>query len=221
MLQIYPTKNGTGAQIMGDYADLRTLYGTIHKVAERLDPEAELTKGKSELLMAFAFDIRKAYSGQRDQEKLMLDGKHEINYFGFNFLWSDLIITYNVLRAEAGYLVTAPLDQACLYLLEGQLRPALINYSPKDGQYLQEFMGKWINISHPYVYLISQAIALDYLKMKPGKTRFGKIAGLISSYFNEGSVQYKEMMRGLESSGAEKQCKILDLEFGGFPEIKW
>lgn len=221
MLQIYPTKNGTGVQILGDYADLRTLHTTIHKLAERLDPEGEHTKGKSELLMALAYDIRKAYSGQRDQEKLTLDGNYEVNYFGFNFLWSDLIITYNVLRYEAGYLVTEPLEQACLYLLEGQLRNALVSYDAKYGQYLQEYIGKWINISHPYVYLISQAIVLDYLQMKPGKMRFGKIAGLISNYFNENSVPYQHMLRGLEKSASEKKCKVLDLEFDGFPEIKW
>ncbi|WP_179412993.1 DUF6904 family protein [Mucilaginibacter sp. E4BP6] len=221
MLQIYPTKKGTGVQILGDYADLRTLYSTIHKLAERLDPEGERTKGKSELLMALAYEIRKAYSGQRYDEVLTLDGHFKVTYQGFNFLWSDLIIAFNVLRNEAGYLATEPLDQSCLYLLEAQLRNALTSFDAKDGLYLQEFIGKWINISHPYVYLISQAIALDYLRLNPGKGRFRKIADLFHNYFDENSKEYKDMLRGLENSAAEKECKILNLEFGGFPEIKW
>lgn len=221
MIQIYPTKKGTGVQILGDYADLRTLYSTIHKLAERLDPEGERTKGKSELLMALAYEVRKAYSGQRYEEELTFDGNHKATYQGFNYLWSDLIITFNVLRSEAGYLVTEQLDQSCLYLLEAQMRSALISYDVKDGLYLQEFIGKWINISHPYVYLISQAIALDYLRLKPGKARFRKIADLFCNYFDEKSDEYREMLRGLENSATEKNCKILNLEFGGFPEIKW
>jgi hypothetical protein len=221
MLQIFPTKKGTGVQILGDYADLATLYSTIHKLSERLDGEAELTKGRSDLLMAFAYDIRKAYSGQRDQDVLTFDGQHKVTYFCFNYLWSDLIITYNVLRHEAGYLVTDALDQACLYLLEAQIRHALLSYNAKDGQYLQEFIGKWINVNHPYVYLISQAISLSFLHLKPGKARFRKIAELLSNYFNDRSIEYGEMLRGLELSAAEKGCKIIDLEFGDLPDIVW
>jgi len=208
-------------QIFGDYADLRTLHGTLHKLAERLDPEGERTKGKSELLMALAYEVRKAYSGQRYEEELTLDERYKVTYQGFNYLWSDLIITFNVLRNEAGYLTTEPLDQSCLYLLEAQLRNALTSYDAKDGLYLQDFIGKWINISHPYVYLISQAIALDFLRLNPGKGRFRKIADLLRNYFDENSNEHKEMLRGLEISAAEKECQILNLEFGGFPKIKW
>jgi hypothetical protein len=221
MLQIYPTKKGSGVQILGDYADLRTLYTTIHKLAERLDPDGEHTKGKSQLLMAFAYEVKKAYSGLRYEEELTLDGRHKVMYQGVNYLWSDLIITFNVLRNEAGYLVTEALDQACLYLLEAQLRSALISYDVKEGLHLQEFIGKWINISHPYVYLISQAIALDFLHHKTGKARFGQIAPLLYNYFNEQSKEYKELLQGLEKSAAQQECKILSLDFDDFPDIKW
>jgi hypothetical protein len=221
MLQIYPTKNGTGVQVLGDYADLHNLYSTIHKLADRLDPDAEQSKGRADLLMSLAYDVRKAFSEQREKETITYDGRHKVEYLGFNYLWSDLIITYNVMRSEAGYLVTDALDQSCLYLLEGQLKNALLAYDAKGGALLQEFIGKWININHPHVYLISQAIALDYLQMKVGKARFGKIADLISKYFNDNSQQYREMLRSLQTSAAEQQCSILSLEFDNFQEIKW
>jgi hypothetical protein len=221
MLQLLPTKNGTGIQVLGDYADLATLHATIHKLTEHLSPETDRTKGKSDLLMALAYEVRKAYSEQRLRETVTFDGRHKVEYFGFNYLWSDLIITYNVLRSEAGYIVTDPTDQSCLYLLEGQLQSALVVYHPKEGQLLLEYLGKWVNINHPYIYLISQSIAKEYLHMKTGRLRFTKIRELIRDYFDEKSFRHREMLRGLEASAAEKNTTILNLDFDNFPEIKW
>ena len=221
MLQLYPTKNGTGVQILGDYTDLRTLYLTIDKLSERLDPEAVNTKGKSTILMALAYEVRKAYSGRRETEGLTFDGTHQVTYMGFNYLWTDMVIAYNILRNEAGYLTTGPLDQACLYLLEAQLSRAMTAYDVKQGALLQEFLGKWIDVNHPYIYLISQSIAHDYLTFKAGKSRFAKIPALFTAYFNEQSPPYRAMFNNLQQSAAEKGCGILDLEFGDLPEFKW
>ena len=171
--------------------------------------------------MALAYEVRKAYSEQRLRETVTFDGRNKVEYIGFNYLWSDLIISFNVLRSEAGYIVTDAIDQSCLYLLEGQLRNALLAYNPKEGQLLQEYIGKWVNVNHPYIYLISQSIAWDYLHMKTGRSRFAKIRELIRDYFDENSFRYREMLRGLEASAVQKDTEILNLDFDNFPEIKW
>ena len=40
MLVGYPTKNGTGISIFGDYADLKMMYQCVHRIAECVDVKA-------------------------------------------------------------------------------------------------------------------------------------------------------------------------------------
>lgn len=80
MLQGYPTKNGTGISIFGDYGDLKSLYAAVHEIAGSLDENNSRTKAQYQLLMNFAYEIRKAYSGQRLTDRLIFEGDDkEIN----------------------------------------------------------------------------------------------------------------------------------------------
>lgn len=65
MLQAYPTHNGTGVSIYGDYGDLKNLYDTVHEIAGSLDEYNTYQKGQHKLLMNFAYGIRKSMSGSR------------------------------------------------------------------------------------------------------------------------------------------------------------
>ena len=83
MLPGYPTKNGTGISIFGDYGDLNSLYSTVHEIANSLDEYNERLKAQHQLLMNFAYEIRKASSCKRITDKLIykVDLK-EMQYIG-------------------------------------------------------------------------------------------------------------------------------------------
>ena len=53
MIQAYPTKNGTGIAIFGDYGDLYALYQSVHEVANSLDENNIQLSGQHKLLMNF------------------------------------------------------------------------------------------------------------------------------------------------------------------------
>jgi hypothetical protein len=77
ILQAYSSKNGTGITIPGDYGDLMSLYDTVHHFANALDEKNKLQKPHHQLLMNFAYEIRKGYSGEMQTEKIKFDNDQE------------------------------------------------------------------------------------------------------------------------------------------------
>jgi len=192
MLQAYPTKNGTGITILGDYGDLASLYDTVQHVADTLSESNKNQKGQFQLLMNFAYEIRKAYSGQREKEKISFDTDDEYYYYGFQVVWTDILIFISVLRHNAGYAQSDKYNQACMYLLEYVVEKALFEYDPEGASIIKEFIAQRINIRDQYAFLIYQAVHIKFVTEKPGKTRFRKIPTYVGSYFSNYSQEYKD-----------------------------
>ena len=222
MLQGYPTKNGTGISIFGDYGDLKSLYATVHEIADTLNEQDVRLKAQSQLLMNFAYELRKAYSGQRLVDKLVFDGDdQEMNYYGFQCVWTDILIFIAALRYNVGYIRTDKLQQANLYMLEYIVEKAMFNYDPQGANVIREYIGQRINITDQYAFIIYQAIHIKFVSDRPGKKRFRNIPRLIGNHFSEWGTEYKELIRSFELSAKKEGCKVTDLEFSDFPEILW
>ncbi|MBE2290196.1 MAG: hypothetical protein IAE95_11620 [Chitinophagaceae bacterium] len=170
MLQAYPTKSGTGITILGDYGDLASLYSTVQHVADTLKESNRYQKGQFQLLMNFCYEIRKAYSGQRDKEKITFDSGDEHSYYAFRVVWTDILIFISVLRHNAGYAQSDKFNQACMYLVEYFVEKALFEYDPEGANIIKEFIAQRINIRDQYAFLIYQAVHIKFVTEKPGKT---------------------------------------------------
>lgn len=140
MLQGFTTRNGTGIAIYGDYCDLRSLYLTIGKVSEKVSQNTDDPQYAT--LMGFSYEVRKAYSEQRLKEVITFDGNRDIEYLGFYYLWTDLLIFMNIFRHQAAYTVTEDLDQANLYMLEYIAKKALDSYDPKGAALLKSLISQ-------------------------------------------------------------------------------
>lgn len=222
MLQGYPTKGGTGISIFGDYGDLNSLYSMVHEIANSLDESNIRLKAQSQLLMNFAYEIRKAYSGQRLTDILTFSGDDkEMHYYGFHCVWTDMLIFISTLRHNAGYVQTDKLFQANLYMLEYVVEKAMFDYDPQGANIIQHFIGQRINITNQYAFIIYQALHITFVSAKPGKKRFRNIPLLIGDHFSEYRQDYKDLIQSFEISAKEQNCEITDLEFNDFPEIKW
>lgn len=222
MLQGFPTKHGTGISIYGDRFDLQSLYLTVHKIADRTQEKPD--DPTHVLLMAFAYEIRKAYNENRLKEKLTFDSSHQIEYLGFHYLWTDLLITMSILRHEAGYAATNGVDQANLYLLESITKHALDIYDPQGASLLKEFIGQRIQIHDPLLMQISEFINTDYLNTKATKSRFRNIHNYFIIYFSPWTEEYKKFKQLVDGKAAQLGCKPEELSFdeAEFPqEIYW
>lgn len=221
-MQGYPTKNGTGISIFGDYGDLNSLYSTVHEIANSLDENNDRLKAQSQLLMNFAYEIRKAYSGQRLTDKLTFSGDDkEMFYYGFQCVWTDILIFIFTLRHNAGYVQTDKLQQANLYMLEYVVEKALFQYDPEGANTIQHFIGQRISITNKYAFIIYQALHNKYVTDRPGKKRFRNIPQLLGDHFSEWRQDYKDLVASFSASAKQQNCEITDLEFDNFPEIKW
>ena len=222
MLQAYPTKNGTGVSIFGDYGDLKSLYETVHDIASALDENNKSQKGQHLLLMNFAYEIRKGYSGQRLTDEVSFPGEnYTLHYYGFQLVWTDILIFISALRHNAGYIQTERLHQAGMYLLEYVVERALHEYDQTGAAEIKNFIARGIAVSTEYAFIIYQAIHLEYVADRAGKTRFRKIPKLLTNYFNTWAPEFKGLIASFEQSAREQKCEVTDLEFQDFPEIKW
>src|ERR1035437_8908432 len=142
MLQASPSKNSEGITIYGDYCDLNTLYNVIHEIAEPLD-ETDLTqKGQHLLLLNFAYEIRKAFSGNRLIKKVKLDGNENQNtYYGSQFAWTDILIFIATLRFNSQPSKINKLQQAQLYMLEYVVERALHEYDLEGATSINDYIG--------------------------------------------------------------------------------
>ncbi|QKJ32439.1 hypothetical protein HQ865_22630 [Mucilaginibacter mali] len=222
MLQAIPTKNGTGVSIYGDYGDLKSLYEAVDHIANTLNGDNKFQKGQHQLLMNFAYEIRKGYSGLRLTEEMRFPGEqHTLHYYGFQLVWTDILIFISTLRHNAGYIQTDRLQQATLYLLEYVIEKALDDYDRAAASEIKNFITYGIPVSNEYSFIIYQAIHIEYVSGKSGKARFKKIPKLLNNYFNTWAPEYKSLIASFEQSAKEQNCEITDLEFQDFPDIKW
>lgn len=222
MIQAYPTKHGTGISIFGDYGDLNTLYETVHQIANSLDEIGRFQKGQHLLLMNFAYEIRKAFSSDRLKEKHIYNGDtNSVDFYGFQVVWTDILIFTNVLRRNAGYFPTNRLHQGTLYYLEYIIEKALFDYDAEGANNIKDFIGQRINILDLHVFQIYQALHVKFVSERPGKARFRKISNFITSYFSPRSIEYIELVGALKDLEKEHKCDSTDLEYSDFQEIKW
>lgn len=220
MLVGYPSKNGTGISIFGDYADLKMMYKCVHRIAECVDEEKN--KGQHQLLMNFAYEIRKGFSGNRLEDKIKHEDGKELQYYGFQLIWPDILLFISALRHNAGYIQTDKSMQATLYMLEYITEEAQLQYDVEGAIAIHKYVENRINIANPYVFLIFQAIHIDFLRLPPGKKRFRQISQLFMDYNDQRSLAYNKLLKSLEKWAIERKCDILDLELlADDVEIEW
>lgn len=221
MLKTFPTKRGTGISIFGLADDLQYMYNVIHLLANSLDEGDLQLKGRHQLLMNFAYEVRKAYQGQRLKKPFIQASGEEIIYYGFNIVWTDILIFQNVLRGQAGYMETTKRLQSVLYALEAGITDALNSYDPESAEEIIAFTENRFLVRGLYCFIIYQAVHIEFVLQPSGKRRFKKLPELLGSYFSEYHDNHTQLIESLKTSAKQQNCEITDLGYAEFPEIKW
>lgn len=220
MLTASPTRRGTGISLWGDTADLRSLHATVHKLVGQ--PGHGTAQPIADILMGFAFEVRKAYSDQRLQRVLLINGA-EVSYLGFNLLWTDMLVVVNATRFCAGRVATTKADQAQLFQLESICTEAMHQYDPKGAKELERYVGHHINLSDPLTEQLIDMVNLQYLRMKPSITRFRTISKLFDDFLVHNARERSVYLAHLAVKAVDLGCEVRDLELDQtlFPEVRW
>lgn len=146
MLKYQLLRNHAGILLLGDYETLKDLHENIHDVNER----SPLVRNKEGVFLGLAYDIRKAYEGQRKKLKSP-EGYPEIGpRFGVEILWPVLLVQSRILRTSMAFIDTDKGAQANAYALEHVIECALkADFGGDFGAVLIEAWMR-INPAHPW-----------------------------------------------------------------------
>lgn len=133
MLEAEVTKKHAGVVLWGDIWVLQALHELLHRVNE----ESPIIEDKEGFFLGLAYDIRKAYEGQR-KKGVRRDLDEKCTIWGVEILWPVLIPQVGMLRASLAFIPNTRRDQALVYELEAVVESAVKSAMPGK---VEEIMG--------------------------------------------------------------------------------
>ena len=221
MFYAKPTKQGLGLELYCDYFESSSLLEIINDVACQIVNDV-CKHGQYQVLMNFAYEIRKAHEGKRLKDKLPINTNFQKNtYYGTRFIWTDILIMINVLRNNSAYIPTTRKHHAYLYSLESAIENALVSYNDYGHVISQLFIDAQLEVSSKYLLPLYQIIHILFVKEKNPYDRFKKIPQLFQDLLLPYSTQYKEMVDMIEEEAKKFNTLPEYYEFTNFPDLKW
>lgn len=215
MLTYRLLKNHAGLLLTGDYQTLRALHEVIHDVNDR----SPLIRNKEGAFLGIAYDVRKAYEGQRQKVKPP-EGYSEIGpRFGVEILWPVLLWQSRVLRASMGFIDTTKHMQANAYALEAVIQDGLKDDFGADIGELISAEWERIEPAHPFPEEALNSRGAMFCSWTKAQRRKG-IVGLISSFSPMYSFMYPIWLRnGVPGLIAPEEFERW--ETAEWPDPKW
>jgi len=135
-----------GLRLMGSAESLREFHALLHDVNER----SVIIRDKEGFFLALAYDVRKAYEGQRTKRKPNREVLHSGPLLGVEILWPTLLVQARMLRASLGFMDSSKRHQAYTYALEALIEEGLKRdfggqYEAIHEQYMM------LSPEHPYL----------------------------------------------------------------------
>ena len=186
MLTYRLLKNCAGLLLTGDYETLNSLRNVIFDVNER----SPLIANKEGAFLGLAYDVRKAYEGQRQKIKPP-EGYPEIGpRFGVEILWPVLLWQCRTLRESMAFIDTSKRMQAHTYALEAVIEAAL--KEDFGGEIAAQVIMEWERIltAHPRSEQALRSRGAVFSSWTKAQRRNG-IVGLIASLNPMYSINYE------------------------------
>ena len=114
-------KNCAGLLLCGDKRTLEALHEVVHDV----NNNSQLIRDKEGAFLGLAYDVRKAFEGQR---RITDASEHEPEVgttFGVEILWPVILFQSRILRVALGHMPHSHRHQAMAYLLEDLIERAI------------------------------------------------------------------------------------------------
>jgi hypothetical protein len=213
MLFAEPTKQGIGLSLYGDYNDLRSLHETIHVLC------SNEYSSQHEHTLSLAYDVRKAYEGQRESKCVDEGG---VDYLGVKVIWTYALFYASFMRQCAGFQPTNKEHQSNLYRFEHCIENALLEYHPKIGSEI-------INV-YSHIGFVSQKFLFDFVDDVSyryvygggtGKMRFKLLPQLLMQ-LREWSDEYKKFEEYMNTQAKLQNCSIHQLhDMREWAEFEW
>lgn len=121
MMEYKLTPHHAGVALWGDFATLDRLRKFILHVVE----ESDYIEDKEGFVLGLAYDMRKAFQGQRSQDYRGHSEDDRCRIYGVEILWPVLLVQVGVLRQAMAFMTTNKLDHAIMFELEHVVESAV------------------------------------------------------------------------------------------------
>lgn len=134
MLSYELLKNHAGLLIVGDYTTLKLLHAILHDVHDR----SPMISGIEDQFLCLAYDVRKAYEGQRKILKPKPPNYEGYGVrYGFQIIWPRILFEQRMLRKALGYMDHSRGHQAITYELEAVIEVGLREAFGPQSEHLE------------------------------------------------------------------------------------
>ena len=113
--------NHEGLRLLAHADTLRDMHSIIHDVNER----SPLIVDKEGFFLSLAYDVRKAYEGQRRQRAADTYDPAAGVLYGVDILWPTLLVQCRLFRAALGFIDSGKRHQVYAYALEAVVEDGL------------------------------------------------------------------------------------------------
>lgn len=214
-----------GVELWGTFEDLFNLYQIVGKFwADKNSKNIKGEENRDKLISGFAYEIRKAYDGNRLKRKSSHFSFDEIDHFGTQISWIHFLFSLAAIKYNMRFKETTKFDISMILQLEYWLEKAMYGYDEIGAGSLIGFIEDGIYGSNEYIYHYMRSINLDYFLLGGGKKTFRKLPELLKRgiFFTD---EYKEYKNFLEQDAKRLNCPIDELELDDdsidYGNIKW
>lgn len=203
------TEKGKGIFLRGDYNDLRNAHNVLHYLSSTSKTLQEGT-APGDWALGLAYDLRKAYEGQREQSEVGSDcgaAYEKATYLGVKILWPVFLTQLSMFRQGAAFCPTTREVHAVLYSLE-----AIADFALRDrnADVADTVMGWYDTANFHSNYYIQYLVDISY-KFQYLETPLNELCDLLNSTF-WGSTEYKNFVEKIDSAARKNKCSPRNIE---------
>jgi hypothetical protein len=165
MLEFKLTRHHAGLVLWGDYAALERAYELVHRVVN----ESPVIEEKDGFALGLAYDLRKAFEGQRSKAFRSNPDGSRCRIFGVEILWPVILVQAGLLRQAMGFMPTNRLDQSIMFELEHVVESAVRSAAPGRADELLEWMRRVGLAPYSHLAAVLDSRCLYFIECPPAK----------------------------------------------------
>ncbi|WP_189354808.1 DUF6904 family protein, partial [Vogesella fluminis] len=156
---------------------LDRLHTFIHHVVE----ESGYIEDKEGFVLGLAYDVRKAFQGQRSQDYRAHSEDDRCRIYGVEVLWPVLLVQIGVLRQAMAFMPTNKLDQALMFELEYVVESALRTAIPVTADEVIHRIGCIGSASYMHLDSVLDSRCRYFIEL-PAKQRLKTLPKLMETF---------------------------------------
>jgi hypothetical protein len=205
MITARVTPNGVGIEFTSNYAYLRKLYNAVDDLIER--NEQTMPGLNIDFLMMLAYDIRKAYEGNRGTSKLFQAENTSYELFHNHIIWPTYITQVTMLRYLSNQ---SGKHKRLIKSLEDCAVHALHEVNQSTAEYVKHWF-KTVKITDCYLSQIVVPCSSEFVtSLSTQKDRMKALPAFLD-FIMPSSSNYTEYTDDLLRESVMNNCSVFDL----------